>query len=238
MISPNDVLVFDLDGTLVQSVAFDDLLYREAVSEVLGRSDFDGNWETYTHVTDSGLLTEILSRLEIPFQPAILSAVRELFRHKVEAHLKSVARCDPLPGARETIEVLRGAGVPFGIATGGWAPTARMKLTRAGLDPVEVLVSSDHSPSRTEIMQRCLHQLGVGGRPVVYLGDGPWDLEATRSLGWKFIGVGPRLAGDCDPWIEDYEDPRWRAALAELAGAAPRSNDSTERPTEAAWPNP
>jgi len=190
----------------------DATLFQEAISEVLGHSDFDTNWESYTHITDTGLLLELLSRLRITDQAGFIDEVRALLFHKVDTCLASGAACRAVPGAKETLSDLRTAGMPFGVATGGWARTARLKLEHAGIDAPEFLSSSDDAVSRTGIMKHCLGKIGAGHRRAVYFGDAPWDHKATAELGWDFIGVGKRLEGRCDVWIQDFSDPRWLAA--------------------------
>ena len=54
-------VMFDVDGTLVQSYEFDEQCYLQAVEEVLGES-LDSDWACYTHVTDSGILLQYLER--------------------------------------------------------------------------------------------------------------------------------------------------------------------------------
>ena len=55
------LIVFDVDGTLVESDEFDGVLYAKAVRDVLD-IDVDEDWSSYRHVTDSGILEEILDR--------------------------------------------------------------------------------------------------------------------------------------------------------------------------------
>ena len=217
MIAPTDVLIFDLDGTLIQSVEFDDALYQEAIAEVIGHRDFDTRWEGYANVTDTGLLVELLARLGIADTTRIVRDVRNVFHSKVRAYLESGAACHPMPGAKEAISAFRAAGITFGVATGGWGDTARMKLEHAGIEAPDALSSSDDAISRTGIMEHCLQQLGVQRCSVVYFGDAPWDLKATTELNWRFVGVGKRLEGMCDVWISDFSDPQWLAAQRTIA---------------------
>ena len=214
MISPSDVLIFDLDGTLVQSAEFDDAFYQESVSEVLGHSRYSTDWERYTHVTDTGLLFELLTRLGIDAsrQQPVIDQVRESFCDKVATYLNSGAHCTATPGALDMLQGLKSAGIKFGIATGGWGKTARMKLRHAGIEEPDALSSCDDAVARADIMQHCLQRLGAQREGAVYFGDGPWDAKATAALGWKFVGVGGRLAGKCDVWISDFVDPAWIAA--------------------------
>lgn len=62
------------------------------------------------------------------------------------------------------------------------------------------------SDERIAIMQKCLHALGNSFQRIVYAGDAEWDVRATRELGWHFIGVGPRLKGKCEYWVEDLSN--------------------------------
>ena len=53
------LVMFDIDGTLVHSYDFDEECYVEAVEEVLGCA-VNSDWSKYQHVTDSGILDEII----------------------------------------------------------------------------------------------------------------------------------------------------------------------------------
>jgi phosphoglycolate phosphatase len=205
--------VFDLDGTLVDSTGFDDGLYAEAVREVLGDVDIDMTWGRYRHITDAGVLAEIMAEHRI-HDPSAIARVRDAFGRRLERYLTAGGECSAIRGAAEALAALRARGHKVGIATGGFGHTARMKLERAGLVTKGLeLASSDDGFDRAEIMRLCLARLGGDERSALYVGDAPWDLEATRRAGWRFVGIGPRLVGRCDAWIEDFADPRW----AELA---------------------
>jgi phosphoglycolate phosphatase-like HAD superfamily hydrolase len=208
--------VFDLDGTLVDSSGFDGRLYAEAVREVVGDVDVDMTWQRYRHVTDAGVLAEIMAEHRID-HPHALAQVREAFGRRLERYLAAGGHCVAIRGAAEALAELRARGHKVGIATGGFGHTALMKLERAGLASAGLaLASSDDGFDRAEIMRLCLARLGGDARSALYVGDGPWDLEATRRAGWSFVGIGPRLAGRCEAWIEDFADPRW----AKLCGLA------------------
>jgi phosphoglycolate phosphatase-like HAD superfamily hydrolase len=85
-----------------------------------------------------------------------------------------------------------------------------MKLDRAGI-PVDglALASSDDGVDRLQIMLTCLDRLGGHADQATYIGDGIWDLEASRQAGWAFIGVGEKLRGRCETWIADFTDDAW-----------------------------
>lgn len=209
MIFKGDTLIFDLDGTLVKSSAFDDACYQQALREVLGHSNFNSNWETYEHVTDTGLLHELLLNLGVDEPKPIIRQVRDVFGEKIKHYLDSGGDCIPVPGALETISKLLASGFKVGIATGGWGHAARMKLRHAGFDEPVFLSSSDDAMDRPGIMSHCCERLGGDPSRAVYFGDASWDVKATKTLGWRFVGVGKHFSGVCAEWISDFHDPRW-----------------------------
>ena len=82
-----------------------------------------------------------------------------------------------------------------------------MKLQQAGFNLKNtVLFSSDDSDERVEIMKKCLLALGSCFDHIAYIGDAEWDLQAAETLGWHFIGVGARLEGKCEFWVEDFSN--------------------------------
>ncbi len=219
-----DIFIFDLDGTLVQSVEFDDMLYQEAIAEVIGTRSFDTNWESYQHVTDTGLLSELLARLGLAVTQKVISDVRSVFFDKVSAYLEAGFECLPVPGAIDVIAALQEAEVPFGVATGGWGSTARLKLESAGFELPRFISSGDDAISRSGIMLHCLQQIGGESEQAVYFGDGPWDSEATKELGWRFVGVGERVQRSADFALADFSDSTWLDAVkGKLTPGAERS---------------
>jgi phosphoglycolate phosphatase-like HAD superfamily hydrolase len=204
-------VVFDLDGTLVDSDDFDGELYIAAVRQVIGDVEINGSWRRYRHVTDAGVLAQIIEELALPDGNRIKSQVRALFGSLVQRHLDGGGACLAIAGAKNALERLRASGYKVGVATGGWGHTARMKLDHAGI-PAEsvVIASSDDSMDRVEIMTACLRRLGGHPDRAIYVGDGLWDLEASRKAGWAFIGVGERLRGHCENWIADFTDEAWQ----------------------------
>lgn len=200
-------IIFDLDGTLVDSYDLDEKLYRKAVLSEVPDVRFRDSLYDYHYSTDSGILTEILNELNLSVSE-YYDSVRQRFGKLVKRHLASADTCSPIPGAADLLQSL--AQIPsvrLGIATGGWSHTARMKLEAAGLSDTNIPMSSgDDALSRTEIMQICAKKLDCSISSFVYVGDAEWDLRAANELEWQFIGVGRRLAGKCDIWVSDLRD--------------------------------
>jgi phosphoglycolate phosphatase-like HAD superfamily hydrolase len=81
------------------------------------------------------------------------------------------------------------------IATGGWSPSARLKLAAAGLDdPRLVLACSSDAVTRTEILElahgRARERVGADFQRVVSVGDAAWDVRTAAELRWPFVGIG------------------------------------------------
>ena len=198
-------VIFDIDGTLVESFQFDGIIYASAVKDVLGEVIIKDNWNQYKNVTDTGILRQIMDENKI-FEEGQIGKVRKKFGELVRQHLENSGKCRPKKGAIGLIDkLLSDQRYKVGFATGGWRHTAEMKLQWAGFDLKNtVLFSSDDSDERAEIMEKCLLALGSRFNRIVYIGDAEWDLQAAETLGWHFIGVGARLEGKCEFWVEDF----------------------------------
>jgi len=217
-------IVFDVDGTLIDSDGFDVACFVEAVKEVLGDVVFQDDWRRYKHATDAGILSQIFEENGLASSPALVTEVRDAFGVRVKSYLEAGGACAPVPGAREAVARLREQGMGVGVATGGWSHTARMKLDRAGI-PCDglPLTSSDDFQDRVRIMGECLRKLGGDPGRAIYVGNGDWDRRATLEAGWAFIGIGPLLKGRCDTWVADFLDPAWPDAPENALRLARRS---------------
>ena len=189
------LVMFDVDGTLVDSAGFDGALYAQAVREVL-KVDVDETWKSYRNVTDSGVLEEILARGEFHESVETLRvAVKRKFIESMQSYLaRNPAAIREIAGAKALIDTLCTVpGVRVAIATGGWLETARLKLNGIGV-VIENLAfaSASDGLERTAIMrvaeQRAL--LGAEVSRKTYFGDGPWDKRASFDLGYEFVAVG------------------------------------------------
>ena len=212
--------MFDIDGTLVDSMRVDSHLYARAVRETLGGDVYiDETWRPYVHVTDGGILDEILAqhRFEEPLDE-LRSAVKRRFIELVRGHVDAGATVlREIRGATALLQELRARpDVRVAIATGGWAETALIKLAAIGvsLDGIGFASSSD-AHQRTKIMELAAQRALRGVVPTTrtYLGDGAWDQRASAELGYRFIAIGRAL--DHEPRFDDYMDRA--AVLASLA---------------------
>jgi phosphoglycolate phosphatase-like HAD superfamily hydrolase len=188
------LIMFDIDGTLVDSAALDADLYCAAVRDVLG-VEVDRTWASYAHVTDSGILDELIraSGSRRPEHDASLveRAFVDSVRNRLEGEASGVRE---VRGARRLVtELLKCRSACVAIATGGWRETALLKLRHVGIDPdaLTVATASD-ARERTRIMQiaeqRARRSVAYSRR--TYFGDAAWDLRASGDLGYDFVAVG------------------------------------------------
>lgn len=190
-------VIFDIDGTLLDSAAEDDEIYRLAVEQVVGPVRFRSALHDYEHVTDTGILLQTLADNDIAPTDQILGDVKTAFFHGLSEHVASSGPFREVPGAADILDWLRrSANHGVAIATGGWRGSAMIKLEAAGIPVGDVpLASSDDAIERAAIMRFALDSLGRNFANVTYFGDGPWDRAACDQLGWTFQPVGPALNG-------------------------------------------
>jgi len=202
--------MFDIDGTLVQSNDFDDELFLRAVSEVLGVTATP-NWEQYRHVTDAGILDEIIGHHGGSVDRAqahcgVRTRYIELTRQLLESDDFVLMEVD---GAVSFLRLLQAEeNIGISIATGGWAETAAMKLAAVGIDVDGMaFASSSDANSRIRIMElsekRANSEVGFSRR--TYFGDGVWDQVAADDLSHDFIAVGNNVEHHLQ--IDDFSQP-------------------------------
>lgn len=193
--------IFDIDGTLLQSAAVDDVLYREAVSAVLGPVRLRSSLHEYDYVTDTGILVQILADNKLPADQEPMEEIKSYFVEALHRHIDENGPFAEIPGAADLLRSLASsASHAVAIATGGWRESAELKLESAGFDfgHLPLVTANDHH-ERTGIMELALSHLGSSFKSVTYYGDGPWDRDACTTLGWEFVAVGPALGG-----LEDF----------------------------------
>ncbi len=200
------LVLFDIDGTLVESYDFDTGCFQAAIEDVLGVT-IGPDWSCYNHVTDSGILTEVIDGLGLQSDSERITAeVKEQFVSRVADYISCHA-VSPIPGAYEFLsQLVARKNVAVAFATGGWSESAKMKLGAAGItfSSIPMASSSDHY-SRTDIMRLAERRAGKSHYDsMTYFGDGPWDQNASKALGYNFVSVGDRITSPKS--VRDYTE--------------------------------
>ncbi|MCE7519724.1 HAD family hydrolase [Halomonas titanicae] len=200
------LVLFDIDGTLVESYDFDTECFQAATKDILGVT-IGPDWSRYNHVTDSGILAEVIEELNLQSDSErITKEVKARFVSRVADYI-SCHDVLPIFGAYEFIsQLVARQDVALAFATGGWSESARMKLEAAGISfsSIPLASSSDHF-SRIEIMRLAERRAGNGHYDsITYFGDGPWDQKASETLGYNFVSVGNCISSP--QTIRDYSE--------------------------------
>jgi HAD superfamily hydrolase (TIGR01549 family) len=180
--------LFDLDGTLVDSVYQHVLAWHEAlVAEGIELSV----WRIHRRIGMSGgLFTNMLLReTGLAIDAQRIDRLRQLH---AEAYKKRSSQIRPLPGARELLAYLTQAGLPWAIATSGRMETARPVLENLGVDPQAVpVVTRDqvrYAKPDPDLFLAAADALGHPIESACVVGDSIWDMLAARRAG--ALGVG------------------------------------------------
>ena len=203
--------LFDLDGTLVDSVYQHVLAWREALeTEGIDLSV----WRVHRKIGMSGgLLTNILLReTQVDIDPA---RVERLQRLHAEAYKRNLANIRPLPGATALLTALTDAQIPWAIATSGRLETAAPVLEKLGVDlsrtPVITRDQVKFAKPEPDLFIAAAERLDVPIETASVVGDSVWDmLAATRA---RALGIGLLSGGYGLEELERagayrvYEDP-------------------------------
>ncbi len=202
--------LFDLDGTLVDSVYHHVLAWQEAlVADGIELSV----WRIHRKIGMSGgLLTNAMlretGRAVTPEDGARLRTLH------AQAYASRVANVRPLPGSRELLATLTRLGVPWAIATSSYGESARLTLEQLGVPDEAPVVTRDeveHAKPDPDLFLAAAERLGADVEWSVVVGDSVWDLLAARRA--RALGVGFLSGGYGREELERagayrvYEDP-------------------------------
>jgi HAD superfamily hydrolase (TIGR01509 family) len=186
--APVEAVMFDMDGTLVNSRAALERSYHDASTQVLGAP----------RPTDAGEMEEILKLRGSEAFPRIvgddpdtLEAFRTAFQAAYAAH---GAVAEGFPGLTDALERLTEMGVALGIATSKARARLDLDLERLGIaDYFAFTVSGDevpHGKPAPDPIIAVAAGLGVAPENGLYVGDGENDIIAAHAAGMRAVGVG------------------------------------------------
>lgn len=203
--------LFDLDGTLVDSVYQHVLAWKEAL-ECCGIEL--SVWRIHRRIGMSGgLFAKAL--LRETGRPVTAEEAEQLQRCHAEAYARQVAEVRPLPGAMDLLASLTRAGVRWAIATSGRGEFARQTLRILNIGPDVVVVTRDQverAKPDPDLFLAAANRLGADVETSVVVGDSVWDLLAAQRA--KALGVGLLSGGYGQDELERtgayrvYQDPR------------------------------
>lgn len=181
-------LIFDLDGTLVDTVYAHIFAWQKALAEA--EMPLEG-WRIHRKIGMSGgLFTRAVARelgrdINSEEEAALLNRHGELF-------IELLPERRPLPGAVELVRFLYLNKILFGIATSGRRPEINASLDVLNISPETIIVErKDVARAKPEpdLFLACQQRLGVGVGDCYVIGDAVWDLLAARRAGMLSIGL-------------------------------------------------
>jgi HAD superfamily hydrolase (TIGR01509 family) len=204
-------ILFDLDGTLVDSVyqhavAWHEALREEGISYPV--------WQIHRHV---GMAGELFLRVVLRESgvAAGKKRVERLQQRKKKAYSARLPRIRALPGASELLKRLTQLKAPWAIATSGGASEIRPLIKLLGLRSDALIVTGDDvsaAKPEPDIFLLSAQRLHVQLNNCVVVGDSVWDLLAARRA--KALGVGLLCGGYGTAELQGagayrvYQDPR------------------------------
>jgi HAD superfamily hydrolase (TIGR01509 family) len=203
-------IIFDLDGTLVDSVYQHVIAWREALEAVGIPLSV---WRIHRRIGMSGglLVHALLRETGRDVSPEIHPRLHELH---AAAYARYANQVRPLPGARELLARLDAAGTPWAIATSRRAESAAIALRVLDV-PAHVAVVTreavDHAKPDPDLFVEAARRLAVDIADAVVVGDSVWDLLAARRA--RALGVGLLSGGYGRDELADagayriYDDP-------------------------------
>jgi HAD superfamily hydrolase (TIGR01509 family) len=181
-------LVFDLDGTLVDTVYAHVFAWQRALAEA--GLPIEG-WRIHRRIGMSGGLFArgVAREVGRPLSDEETEAVQQ--RHgQIFRELLPERR--PLPGAVRLLRELRELGVVHGIATSGRRPEIDLSLEALEVPPETVVVERGdvrRAKPEPDLFVECVGRLGVDPRETYVVGDAVWDLLAARRAGMLSVGL-------------------------------------------------
>lgn len=181
-------LVFDLDGTLVDTVYAHVLAWQGALAEA-GLA-VDGH-RLHRHVGSSGGLIVRYAQREAGRKLSAEQAETVHRRHE-ELFRQIMPRPRPLPGAVEVFRALRVSSVPYAIATASYRPLIDASLEAVGVGPEAVVVEGKgalRGKPEPDLFLASRERLGNRAEDCVIVGDAIWDHVGAQRAGMLSVGV-------------------------------------------------
>ena len=176
-------VIFDLDGTLLDSVEHIVESLRHAVRDVLG---VEMTREELTANVGRPLREQMRAFSEAKAEE-LVQAFRAFNRREHDRMVKL------FPGTLDLLGALQRAGVEMGVVTSKSRHTAEMAFRLTGMreyfSAVVCMEDTERNKPHPEPLEHCLEIMGIGAADAVYVGDSPYDMQAARSAGLGSLAV-------------------------------------------------
>jgi phosphoglycolate phosphatase len=212
-----DLVVFDHDGTLVNSLP----VVVKASNEVMAAFGYDCKPEAEIV---AGMVHPTAPRLGLLAGTSDLGIQEKMARRYGELAIRSSPLAELYPGIEGLLKDLKGLGLPLAVLSNSAGIFVRTILERLDVAKYFFRLTGEHDMPAPKPDPRGLQQIlelaGCGPRRAVYVGDSRTDLETARAAGVQAIGVTwgahPRVELEDLGWNALVDDPS--QLLARLKG--------------------
>jgi beta-phosphoglucomutase len=188
-------VVFDLDGTLVDTVETRIAAWIETFEAIGMPTDRD------TLVPLIGLDGRRLAReiAALAGQPIDFDRSEQIDKQSGEIYERRNTDPQALPGVHELIEAIESKGLPWSIATSSRKDQVGTSVDALGLDHEPRIVDASHvenAKPEPDLLLKAAEELDLDPARCWYVGDSTWDMVAAAAAGMIPIGVTAGSAVD------------------------------------------
>ena len=211
-------IIFDVDGTLLDSVAAHVCAWLEAFRA----HGYDLAWEEVHRLVGMGSDKMIPALTGLAPDSPRVKAIKE---HKTSLYEENyLPRVRALPGVELLVAELNRLGMRAAVAASATGDKLEHLLCVAGCEkhlPAESCIEGRSKPDPDKVIG-AVDWLGLRPEECVMVGDSPFDAQAARRAGARFVGLlsGGRTSAELQPALAVFDDP---ADMADKIGALLRA---------------
>jgi pyrophosphatase PpaX len=183
--------IFDLDGTIVNTLPIVIEAFRGAITRFVDRSYTDEEITALFGPTEAGVIQRVIPD---HWQEGLAVYLNEYERLYAQRNI------GPFQGIEDALRLLKGAGVRTAVVTGKGAASTAFSLKKSGLDGYFDLVQtgSPDGPVKPRHILEVLNQWAISPKTAFYLGDSPTDIQDARRVGVVPLGAAWSVTSNLD----------------------------------------
>ncbi len=182
-------VIFDLDGTIGDTLVLCIEAFREAIEPFIGRRLTDEQIVATFGPSEEGTVMH--------FAPEYFDEALEVYRTRYREMHPAICPA-PFDGMREILEWLRTRGVVLGLVTGKGKGTCDITLPFFGIDHYfdRVITGDPRGSIKAEAIAAILGEFGLESREAIYVGDAPSDVTNSHQAGVPAVAAAWAPATD------------------------------------------